>query len=74
MILLVFMGDLSDFNEEEKLELFRRIFFFLFYFLRFLFYDIYLKIRIFGFLKFMSDIVLGLFFAFNLLLDYFLIW
>lgn len=74
VVFLVFVGNLGDLNEDEKVELFRRIFFLLFYLLRLLFYDNYLKIRIFVCLRFMSDIIFGVFFIFNFFLDYFLIW
>ena len=71
---LALMGDLSDLNDEEKSELSRRTLLLLFYFLRSPFYDNYSKVRILGFLKFMSDTIPGVSLVVAPLLDYLPTW
>lgn len=71
---LALMGDLSDLNAEEKSELSRRTLLLLFYLLRSPFYDNYSKMRILGFLKFMSDTIPGISFVLTPLLDYLPTW
>lgn len=57
---LCMMGDIKDMNLEEKREIKRRLFLFLYYLLRLLFFDSYFKYEIIGYFLFFLDIFIFL--------------